>query len=417
MVKNMCWNHSLLIFGFLSRIYDRNVFRDCNKVFSCLICQWRQLKYSHFSTVCVKVLALRLYWKILCFRLSLVILSFACPLVKAQQIIFQSDAVASRGFMSQDYWQPQHLSIQNTDVKAYADQYFRFQVPTRAVNLFFEKRTIASFFGNRNSLVLGANKNTPFDAGAEGRFDIKAQFKSFEFSAVGLTIESKANDNIRWTLQPKFISLNKFAAGSGNGTYINQYGKQTLGGSISQEGMSSYGFKREVYPLVLGNGFAVDANIVVSVGQSIWTIQSINLISEIPGNDIFFSNDSYQVSKTGRRFDFLDKPPVTGTYGQKSQSFTLPKIILPSFSYHFLDTKISGKIGFISVDGQAFPWLGIGYQVGPMKTEAIAYDSEVLQLSIELTNWGVSGLHLKLTTSFDLHGKNQISLSSLVYTF
>ncbi len=69
------------------------------------------------------------------------------------------------------------------------------------------------------------------------------------------------------------------------------------------------------------------------------------------------------------------------------------------------------------MDGQTFPWLGIGYQVGPMKTEAIAYDSEILQLSIELTNWVVSGLHFKLRTSFDLHGKNQISLSSLVYVF
>ena len=336
---------------------------------------------------------------------------------QAHEIRIQSESVSNRGFMTNGYWQAQNLSIRDTPVIGYADQYLRAQAQVGVYGLFIEKRATASFVGNSNALVLAATNNASFDATAQGKFNIKAQFKSFEFDALGLQLSSAPDQNIRWSLSPKLISLNKFTSGSGSGTYTNQGGNQTLNGDTFQEGMASYGFKRDAYATTLSQGFSVDAAIEGNVGPSLWSVQATNLYSDIPAKGIYFSNDKYQVSKTGDRFNFSQNAPVTGTYGQTDKSFTLPQIIRSTYQFQPQQSRWSGKLGGITIEGQTIPWAGVGYQQGSIKLEMNAYDLEVVQWVLQAKNLIRPGFDLKFSVSVVPQGQTQSAFTNMSYSF
>ena len=350
-------------------------------------------------------------------RLAPIFLGLFHLSAQAHEIRIQSESISNRGFMTNGYWQAQNLSIRDTPVIGYADQYLRAQAQVGVYGLFIEKRATASFVGNNNALVLAANNNASLDTSVQGKIDIKAQFKSFEFDALGLQMSSAPDQNFRWSVSPKLISLNKFTSGSGSGNYTNQGGNQTLNGDTFQEGMASYGFKRDTYAMSLSQGISVDAAIEGDVGPSQWSVKATNLYSDIPAKGIYFSNDKYQVSKTGDRFNFLQNAPVTGTYGQIDKSFTLPQIIRSTYKYQDNNSNWSGKIGTLSIEGQTFPWIGFGYKVGRVNTEVNAYDFQLLQLGLEAKNLIISGFDIKLTFTSTFLGQSNTALSILKYSY
>ena len=337
--------------------------------------------------------------------------------VQAHEIRIQSESISNKGYLNHGYWQAQNLSTRDTPVIGYADQYIRAQAQFGFLGLFIETRATASFVGNSNALTLAAKNNTTMDTSAEGKFDIKGQFKSFEFDALGLQMSSAPDQNIRWSLSPKLISLNKFTSGSGSGTYNNLGGNQTLNGDTFQESMASYGFKRDAYAMTLSQGFSVDAAIEGDIGPSLWSVQATNLYSDIQAKGIYFSNDKYQVSKTGDRFNFLQNAPVTGTYGQTDKSFTLPQIIRSTYQFQPQQSRWSGKLGGITIEGQTIPWVGVGYQKGSIKLEMNAYDLEVVQWVLQAKNLILPGFDLKFSVSVVPQGQTQSAFTSVSYSF
>lgn len=350
-------------------------------------------------------------------RLAPIFLGLFNLSAQAHEVSIQSESVSNRGFMTNGYWQAQNLSTRDTPVIGYADQYLRAQAQVGVYGLFIEKRTTASFVGNNNALVLAANNNASLDTRVQGKIDIKAQFKSFEFDALGLQMSSAPDQSFRWSVSPKLISLNKFTSGSGSGTYTNQGGNQTLNGDTIQEGMLSYGFKRDTYAMTLSQGFSVDAAIEGDVGPSLWSVQATNLYSDIPARGIYFSNDKYQVSKTGDRFNFLQNAPVTGTYGQTDKSLTLPQIIRSTYQYRPHQSRWSGKLGGITIEGQTIPWVGVGYQRASVNLEMNAYDMEVVQWVIHAKDLIKPGFDIKFSVSVVPQGQTQSAFTSVSYSF
>ncbi len=350
-------------------------------------------------------------------RLAPIFLGLFHLSVQAHEIRIQSESISNRGFMTNGYWQAQNLSTRDTPVIGYADQYLRAQAQVGVYGLFIEKRATASFVGNSNALVLAANNNASLDTSVQGKIDIKAQFKSFEFDALGLQMSSAPEQSLRWSVSPKLISLNKFTSGSGSGTYTNLGGNQTLNGDTFQEGMVSYGFKRDTYAMTLSQGFSVDVAIEGDVGPSLWSVQATNLYSDIPAKGIYFSNDKYQVSKTGDRFNFLQNAPVTGTYGQTDKSFTLPQIIRSTYQFQPQQSRWSAKLGGITIEGQTIPWVGVAYQKGSIKLEMNAYDLEVVQWVLQAKNLILPGFDLKFSLSVVPQGQTQSAFTSISYSF
>jgi hypothetical protein len=340
-----------------------------------------------------------------------------CGQAIADEVRFHSESVSNRGSMTNGFWQAQKLSTQNLPVIGYADQYIRGQAAMGVFGLFIEKRKTASFVGDSNALVLAANNNLPLDISQDGKFDINGQFKSFEFDAFGLQLNVVSNPKFRWSISPKLISLTKFTSGSGSGTFTNQGGIQTLNGDTFQDGMSSYGFKRNTYDTTLNQGFTLDTAIELNFGPSQWSVQATNLYSEIPVSGIFFSNEKYQVRKIGDRFIFLQNAPVIGTYGQNNKTLTLPRIIRSTYIFQLDQSRWLGKLGGVTIEGRTIPWFGVGYQKGSINFEMNAYDLEVVQWVINTKNLLIPGFDVQFSISVAPKDQVHAAFTSISYSF
>lgn len=294
----------------------------------------------------------------------------------AQQISVTQDVMVNRGLLDDSYWKNQPLQSTSKRVVAYTDIGARAEWPLLGQALVVERKTINTLASNSNTLTLAAKDGAYASQVGNGATELQAQTKRYQFDALGVKFAGAGGqDSVQWSVSPKWIRLLDMREGDGAGVLTKNDTTLSLLGDLQRTGMTSYGFQADPATPRLLNGGAVDLGLAWTSGVWKFNLHAQHLYSKIPAQSLYFSHRVYNVNATtAQGITYSNVPSLSGTYGQRDMSLSLPRIVKADVSYK---SGLAGtwlKTGIVSVDGRNVPWLGWMIPVGGHEFELRNYE-------------------------------------------
>jgi len=134
-------------------------------------------------------------------------------------------------------------------------------------------------------------------------------------------------------------------------------------------------------------------------------------------NGMFHSERSYQVNTLNGELIFGSVPSMTGTYGQVNKNLRLPQIIKVSWSSLPIESNWSKKVGAISFDYEKIIFGELGYKYGEHSVKLKTYELQNLFLNYSKSKFLLNQLSADLTLGSAFHGKSQMIITGLRYTY
>jgi len=334
------------------------------------------------------------------------------------EIFYESNTGINRGLLSDSYWKSRSLDETPSKVLSYLDVKLRATSKIDNLEIFVERAKVATLITNTNALYAAATSSQTLETTKSGSYSLSGKVNSYGFDAVGLTF---ANDgegkDITWSISPKVVRLNSLTTGSGVGQLDVGANSQRLTGNLDRQGLTSYGFLTNVDSQQIGIGTTVDAHLSYNIQSNKFELDVINLASKIPVNGMFHSERSYQVNTLNGELIFGSVPSMTGTYGQVNKNLRLPQIIKVSWSSLPIESNWSKKVGAISFDYEKIIFGELGYKYGEHSVKLKTYELQNLFLNYSKSKFLLNQLSADLTLGSAFHGKSQMIITGLRYTY
>ncbi len=317
-------------------------------------------------------------------RRAAIFLFFLCSWVAcAQELTISQDVMVSRGLLDNYYWKNQPLQSTSNRVVAYTDVGVRVEWPLLSHAISYERKTLNTLVSNSNTLALAAKDGAYSSQVANGGVDLQAHTKRYQFDALGMKFAGAAENNSwRWFISPKWVRLLDVREGDGSGVLTKDDTTLSLHGDMQRIGMTAYGFQADPATPRLMNGGSVDVGLAWASGAWKFNATAQHLYSKIPAQSLYFSNRDYNVNATtAQGITYSNVPSLSGTYGQRDMSLSLPRIVKVDVSYK---SRLAGtwlKTGIVSVDGRNVPWLGLMFPVEGHEFELRNYELNNTQLT------------------------------------
>jgi len=316
-------------------------------------------------------------------RAAIFFISLCCGAGYAQQLSVTQDVMVNRGLLDDSYWKNQPLQSTSKRVVAYTDIGARAEWPLLGQALIVERKTINTLASNSNTLTLAAKDGAYASQVGNGATELHAQTKRYQFDALGVKFAGAAGqDSVQWFISPKWVRLLDVREGDGSGVLTKDDTTLSLHGDLQRIGMTAYGFQADPATPRLMNGGSVDVGLAWASGAWKFNATAQHLYSKIPAQSLYFSNRDYNVNATtAQGITYSNVPSLSGTYGQRDMSLSLPRIVKVDLSYK---SRLAGtwlKTGIVSVDGRNVPWLGLMIPVEGHEFELRNYELNNTQLT------------------------------------
>jgi len=350
---------------------------------------------------------------------SYCVLSLLFPLhATCQEIYYESTSGINRGLLSESYWRSRSLQGSSANVLGYSDIKLGATAKIGNIEFVVEREEVAILSSNENSLFAAVTSKQAFNNSSTGIYPLTAKVNSYEYDALGIMLRNSTESNdINLVLIPKLLSLNSFKAGTGFGQLEVGTTSQRLTGSLSRQGLSSYGFLTNPNNLQIGTGGTLDAKLSYELKQNKFEIAIQNLMSKIPVNGYFNSDRSYQVTTQNGGLVFSTVPSLTGNYGQLNKSLKLPKILKTSWTSQPAQSNWAEKLGVISFEDGKIIWGEVDYKYGNSSIQVKTYELQNIFLTLVMNNLILNNLSLEVTVGSAFHAKNQLLITGLHYSF
>lgn len=335
----------------------------------------------------------------------------------ASEIYFSNQFAINHGLLDESYWKAESFNANPRKVLAYTDVSIGATSEIAGQTVFVERRKIATLNTNSNSLLAASRETDELDYVSPGKYPLVAHLNKFQFEAAGLLFNGKLDQDVEWSLLPKFLKLNKYSIGDADGELNIESNAQHLNASVSRQGSSKFGYTTQPTNIQIGTGVALDANVKAKIDDYLVNLEIVNLFSRIPVNGAYYSERNYQINTQSNALVFNSTPSLTGTYGQIDANLQLPRILKADIANGAPSSNWMQKAGVISFQGGYIPWVAISYKLGEHNLSATTYQMNNLFLTYEKKNILVRDLSFEATMGVADHGRSQLLLTKLRYMF
>lgn len=294
--------------------------------------------------------------RILYFFLSLAFLmpeAKSCEIPEENIIYFTNENNLNTGLMSKKYISNQEIKNSQFKSIGFIDTEIGIKRNLSNFCLGAGVEKISTFTGSLNSLVIASKNNVNIDLLNDRQF-VQGNLKNYQYKYIGISLkEPIIFGNLSIKVNPKLVHLDSIKNSMGSGILNAENGFGDLIGSISKQGMSSFGYTNDASSSDLGIGITTDLKFSYPFSSLAFISGELkNVFSLIKPNRYFTSDLNYSVHTKNNMIQFSDLPSISGYYTKSHEILRLPfltSIQLKSSS----DSTLA--YGIRSVDGNFYP--------------------------------------------------------------